>query len=119
MKGRFTIGYLGIIAMVGLGFELCLIEEVWIKVAAVIIDILALLLNVDYVEAAGDSNAFGDSYKETDGKLYILDGEDDGYVALGVKMSSSPDDLLSKAACHKVATLEIVNKMGGNRDGTN
>ena len=106
MKGRFTIGYLGIIAMVGLGFELCLIEEVWIKVAAVIIDILALLLNVDYAEDEDD--------EAIDGKLYMLNGEEDGYVALGVKMSSTPEELLSK----KTAVLEIVNKMGGNKDGT-
>lgn len=100
-KTRFTIGYLGIVAMMAFGFEMCLIDEIWIKIAAGIIDILALLLSVDRPAS-----------HEVDGELYMVPGEDDDHIALGLSINTTPDRLFEK----HVATFEIVDKVhkGGN-----
>ena len=104
---RLGIGYLGVIALMAFGFEICLIDEIWIKVAVGIVDILAFLF--DLGEAPKEKKG-----EMIDGKLVLFNGEDDYHVAVGLSMDVDPTVLMTK----KTTTLEVVNNFkGGNDNG--
>ena len=108
MKRRFEIGYLGTIAMIALGFEVCLIEDLWLKLAIGAIDILAFLLDLGSAKKE-EKNEY------IDGKLILFQGEDAQHIALGLTMETDPNVLITK----KTTTLEVVNNMGGGNNGRN
>lgn len=108
VRHRFEIGYLGVIAMIALGFEICLIEDLWLKLAIGAIDILAFLLDL-----GGTKKEEKNEY--IDGKLILFQGEDAQHIALGLTMDTDPNVLITK----KTTTLEVINNIGGNDNGRN
>lgn len=105
MKHRFEIGYLSVVALIALGFESCLIDELWIKIAAVVIDILAFVFDMGQkVEKKND--------KPIDGMLHLMPGEDKTQMAVGLSIDTNPNTLLTK----KTATFEVVNHIGGGNN---
>lgn len=107
MKRKLGVGYLGVVALMAFGFEMCLIDEVWIRILAGVIDILAFLF--DLGEAPKDKKG-----EMVDGKLVLFNGEDDYHIAIGLTMDVDPTVLMTK----KTTTLEVVNNIKGeNGDG--
>lgn len=106
MKHRFEIGYLGTTAMMAFGYEMCLIDNSWLKLAIGIVDILAFLLDIGSAKKE-EKNEY------IDGKLILFQGEDAQHIALGLTMETDPNVLITK----KTTTLEVVNNMGGGNDG--
>jgi len=105
MKHRFEIGYLSVVALMALGFESCLIDELWIKIAAVVIDILAFVFDMGQkVEKKND--------EPIDGMLHLMPGEDETQMAVGLSIDTNPNILLTK----KTATFEVVNHIGGSKN---
>lgn len=106
MKHRFEIGYLSVVALMALGFESCLIDELWVKIIVIVIDILAFVFDMGQkVEKKND--------EPVDGMLHLMPGEDKTQMAVGLSIDTNPDTLLTK----KTATFEVVNHMGGADDG--
>ena len=108
MKHRFEIGYLSVLALIALGFEACLIEELWLKLMFGAINIIAFMLDIGSTKPE-EKNEY------IDGKLILFQGEDEQHIALGLTMETDPNVLITK----KTTTLEVVNNMnmGGGKNG--